>query len=502
MSYQYTPPEFLQGQTADVIHRRMLNNMPDDIDKSEPGIPWDFTRPAAIEKAEYVEFRLNEAIKLMFPHWAYDQWLDLHAGQEGLERRAANAATGNLTIIGAPGASIASGFQFATAANLTPSVIFEATADVTLDNGSCTITDTANPATPVMRLSLNQPNARQLTLSLGASQDDPDVGKLTIFDGTTVLEQFTFDMTVPDQVDALIDAVTTQGGAAFTLTKLADSAYPLAPINNALIGNIVPVKAVTGGTSGNVPPDTIILMVKPDTGIKYVTNPKATTGGTPGESNDELRERILEVKRYGVSFTGCDADYVRWGKEVPGVGQVIVDPEWDDPNLPEEFMWKDNVGNRHKAGAVRLFIIDANGIPANQQILDEVYNHIIIPDNRIKRLAPVGATLTVVAPVPLYVDISATVMPGENETMDIITDRFKANLERYWQAATSENDVFDVQTGFAQNIIKYVFVGAMLAATPGVTNYDHNTLFVNGGTVDIQIALGTYPVTREVSLSE
>ena len=77
-TYPYETPEFLQGQSAEEIHRRMLDNLPSGIDKSEGNIPWDFTRPPALEKAEMVEFTINETIKLMFPQWSYGEWLDLH----------------------------------------------------------------------------------------------------------------------------------------------------------------------------------------------------------------------------------------------------------------------------------------------------------------------------------------------------------------------------------------------------------------------------------------
>ena len=61
-SYPYNPPPFLQEQSAEQIHSRMLANLPADIDKSQGNIPWDFTRPAALEKAEFAEFTLNETM--------------------------------------------------------------------------------------------------------------------------------------------------------------------------------------------------------------------------------------------------------------------------------------------------------------------------------------------------------------------------------------------------------------------------------------------------------
>ena len=502
MEYPYTPPLFLQNQTVDTIHQRMLDALPDDIDKSELSIPWDFTRPAATEKAEFIQYRLNETVKLMFPHWAYNEWLDLHAQLEGLTRRAANNASGNVEVVGRPGLVVAQGYQFATPANLTPSVIFEVTEEVTLDNGSYTFMAKATTPVAVIQLTLNAPSQRPLTLTL-QSTADPDTGELLLQDGATVLEQFTFDTSEgTDQVTALIDAVAAQGSTYFTLTQLADSTEPLVTITQWTIGTTIPIQAVEGGRNGNVPPDTIILMVRPDSGISYITNPEATTGGAPEESDDELRERVLDAIRRGISWTGCDADYVRWAKEVPGVGQAITDPEWDDPNLPDNFAWIDAGGNRRKAGAVRLFVIDANGIPANQQILDAVYNYIIHPEDRMLRKAPIGATLTVVAPQPLYIDVSATVTLEEGENLDTVKGRFQENLDRYWLEAASENGLFDVQSGVAQNFVKYVFVGATLANTAGVANYDHSTLLVNGGTSDILIALGEFPVTGEVVLDE
>jgi uncharacterized phage protein gp47/JayE len=392
MPYPYTPPEHLQGQTVDLIHQRMLEFMPNDIDKSELQFPWDFTRPSAIEKSFFIEFELNETVQIMFPHWAYRQWLDRHAELEGLTRRVPNPAYGYVEITGRQGTVVAQGFQFATPSNLTPSVLFEAVEEITLDG-----------------------------------DPDPETGLVTVS---------------------------------------------------------IPIRAIEGGTSGNVPPDTIILMVRPDSNITYVTNTEATSGGTAEETDDQLRERILEIKRDGISFTGCDADYVRWAREVPGVGNAVTEAEWAGP------------------GTVRLFVIDGNGLPANQQILDAVYNHIISPQNRIERKAPIGATLTVAAPAPIYVDIEATVVLVEGEVLATVTDRFKTNLDAYWLQATTENDVFDVQSGVAQNKIKFVFVGSTLANTAGIVNYDHNTLLVNGGTADIVINTGTFPVTREVILSE
>ena len=131
--YPYIPPEFLQGQSADDIHRRMMDNLPAGIDRSEGNILWDFTRPAAVEKAEMIEFVLNEVIQQIFPQWSKGEWLDLHGERENVTRRPANPASGTLMVRGVPGTAILAGYQFATAADLTSSVIFAAMEDVTLE---------------------------------------------------------------------------------------------------------------------------------------------------------------------------------------------------------------------------------------------------------------------------------------------------------------------------------------------------------------------------------
>ena len=84
----YTPPELIAEVDDDVIHARMLENLPDDIDKTDGGFAHDFTRPAALEKAELL-VALNDAIQVFFPEWSYGRYLDKLAASAGLMRRQA-----------------------------------------------------------------------------------------------------------------------------------------------------------------------------------------------------------------------------------------------------------------------------------------------------------------------------------------------------------------------------------------------------------------------------
>lgn len=51
-------------------------------------------------------------LMLMFPMWAWGEWLDLHAAKEGIERRPAGYASGKINVTGDPGTIIPKGTIF------------------------------------------------------------------------------------------------------------------------------------------------------------------------------------------------------------------------------------------------------------------------------------------------------------------------------------------------------------------------------------------------------
>lgn len=400
---EYISPDFLSGNSVDEIHQRMLDNLPPGIEKTENSIPWDFTRPVATEKAELIEFHLNETIKLIFPTWAYGSWLDYHAEIRNIERKSANPSSGIVTVTGTRGTEIPQGYQFATPANGT---------------------------------------------ALSASA-------LFVVQESTTLQ-----------------GVEDESGK---------------------ISMDIPVEAAVGGVSGNVAADTVKLMATPLTGISYVTNKEAISGGTEIEDDESLRERIMEAIRGGISYTGCNSDYIRWAREVSGVGYVIVNPEWPDPTLPEVFHYIDHYGLDRCAGAVRLIIVDENGSPANDQILSDVYSHIMGEgETDINRLAPVGAHLTVVAPEPLILNLSASLVLDEGETLSTVSTRIQSNLNDYWLTVALEAQTAESSTSH----VYWVQVGAVIAKTIGVVDYQNLT--INGNTGNIMVTQAEFPTTGEV----
>ena len=45
MQPEFTRPDFMDGTSADDIHRRMMAELPDDIDDMPGGFPYDMTQP-------------------------------------------------------------------------------------------------------------------------------------------------------------------------------------------------------------------------------------------------------------------------------------------------------------------------------------------------------------------------------------------------------------------------------------------------------------------------
>lgn len=230
------------------------------------------------------------------------------------------------------------------------------------------------------------------------------------------------------------------------------------------------VRCTQPGPQGNVPAGSITLMVSPTGGILTITNALAFTGGTDEEDDDELRARI-EARDLASesSHVGNEGDYIRWAKEVPGVGDVVVISEWQGTGT----------------GTLKLVIMDSNGSAANQDLLDAVYDHIMSPNDTSKRLAPPDTILTVVTATLKTINIAATVLLDPDVTIDpdthIASNQaiFEASVEAYFSEAKAEG------------AIRYTRIGSLLSETEGIIDY--SSLTVNSGTSNITIASDEYP---------
>ena len=135
---EYQTPAFLENRSVDDFWQQILEFMPPDIDLSEGGHGWNHTRPVALIGAFICEFIMPEVLKLALPDFLYGQFLEGHGKSRHIYRRAATAATGEITITGEVGMTIPAGSLFATASvNDEPSVDYRTTEEATIpESGS------------------------------------------------------------------------------------------------------------------------------------------------------------------------------------------------------------------------------------------------------------------------------------------------------------------------------------------------------------------------------
>ena len=150
------------------------------------------------------------------------------------------------------------------------------------------------------------------------------------------------------------------------------------------------------------------MMAKPDKNILSVTNKEPITGGTERESNNAYYDRIAAEYDSSMTYLGNDSDYIRWAKEA-GAGDCIVVSAYDGP------------------GTVKLVLVDRNGEPANNTLIQEVYHYIVSPDDRTKRLLPTAcAKLVCVAATTVNINYICTGLSiDETTTIEQVKKDFK-----------------------------------------------------------------------------
>lgn len=374
MQPEFIAPEFVEDNSPEEIHERMMKNLPADIDDTPGGFPYDFTMPAAIEKSDFIQYYLVRALQIAFPQFSWGDWLDYHGQQVNLTRHKAKRAKGKLLLAGTAGTEIEKGTIFCV------------------------------PAT-------------QYTPAVGFSTDDACV-------------------------------INDDGTVEINIT------------------------AVDDGPDSNVRADSIVIMEEPIDEITAVTNPDPVKGGAAEESNDDFYDRIAEEYANSRTFLGNDSDYRRWAKEA-GAGDCIVDPAFDGP------------------GTVQLVLTDTNGQSANDELIKTVYDYIVSPDDRTRRLLPTAcARLSCIPASAVRIDYTCTGLLFDKETTDIaqIVFSFEKAVKKVYAEAK------------ADGILRYNDVRPIISSIDGVEDFEE--FLMDGGMGNIPLQKKEYPETGGCRFSE
>lgn len=136
---EFELPSELQGKTYESILADMLGEVPNKYDKIEGGFVYDVIAPSALEAAELIQFWLALGLKMNFHMWATGKWLDFHAADCGLERRASTPAYGELKIVTTKAVTFSAGFVFSVPSENGAAAIDFETIEATTINGEGTI---------------------------------------------------------------------------------------------------------------------------------------------------------------------------------------------------------------------------------------------------------------------------------------------------------------------------------------------------------------------------
>lgn len=235
----------------------------------------------------------------------------------------------------------------------------------------------------------------------------------------------------------------------------------------------VDVKAMASatGAGGNVGAGTIIKIPIPIYGISQVTNKIAAFGGYEEESDDALRERLLFAVRQPAT-SGNVYHYIEWATAVPGVGAVKVLPLWN--------------GN----GTVKVIVVDANKDSPGDELLQAVRDAMYAQ-------APIGATVTVVAPVLTTVDLALKVTSGTGNA-----EAIKAVLAKYFKGNVFSSDYTNMAAITDSVTISYAQVGRIILDNADSTGVkDYSGLTINGGAENIVVGADHLPVVGKVTLT-
>ena len=128
----------LEDQSFDVIHSRILADVPDTFDKRQGSVVYDMTAPTAAE-AELVYALMATLLDRGFADTAEGEDLERRVAEQGITRKPAVKATGAFTATGTNGFVVAAGTVVKTALG----VRFVTDSSATIAGGSVSIPVTA-----------------------------------------------------------------------------------------------------------------------------------------------------------------------------------------------------------------------------------------------------------------------------------------------------------------------------------------------------------------------
>lgn len=222
------------------------------------------------------------------------------------------------------------------------------------------------------------------------------------------------------------------------------------------------IVAEVAGVSGNASANSITRLVETLEGVS-VTNESEFVDGLDIESNASLYTRYME-KKTQTSSSGNRSDYIRWSKEVKGIGYARVFRLWNGP------------------GTVRVVLLTDDKKSPSEALVQLVRDNIALK-------MPDVATVTVDAAKELSLDIDVKLTINENSTNEIAAEQFRQELDSYF-----------TDIAFNDEVVRYAKIGECLLNAKDVIDYEN--LYVNNGSGNIRLEQDQIPVLGKINILE
>lgn len=223
--------------------------------------------------------------------------------------------------------------------------------------------------------------------------------------------------------------------------------------------NKSPIQANEVGVQYNVPIGSVFLMAEEITGLESIVATTEVEGGIDRETDEELRTRFYETQRNNAT-SGNVAHYEQWAKEVDGVYNAKVTPLWNG------------------AGTVKVAIAGRNNKPVSEEIIEKCKAY-------IEEVRPIGATVTVVTPTELKINIAANITLNSAYSKVEAEAEVLARLEEYLLTVTDK--------------VLYSNIFAMLVNCDSIV--DCTEVKINNQTSNINISAEQVATTGTITLN-
>ncbi|QRV09736.1 baseplate J/gp47 family protein [Bacillus velezensis] len=192
--------------------------------------------------------------------------------------------------------------------------------------------------------------------------------------------------------------------------------------------------------------------------------------GREEEDDNNLRERYFtRVRREAVSAN--KEHYKQWAEEVDGVGKAKVFP-----------LWKGD-------GTVKIVVTDAKLEPASDILITKVSDYIDPEPGQGEGQAPIGAFVTVESAEWKEIEISASVLPEINSSIDQVKDEIEAGVLNLFK-----------KMAFEDNVIRLSQINNIVYNSPSVSDY--SDIKINGLAENLVLDDIEIPKLRQVTIVE